>query len=385
MDRYFTIMIVPERDKGVRSIRMPRVVFHALTFLCVAIIGLLSILIFDYWKILKQVHENKHLTIENRQLKEQIQLNQMKINAVTEDIERIRTFEKKLRIITGLQETDLTQSAQDSVELESFDLRQGPPPNDNKQEKTQEKSSSVIKSRPGNSKVSRSSASLTGTPLSKVALDDLSENKEFQNLKSLYEKKIATTFGLQTGYTFTKEWSDLTKKSFNLASQFAEFDYLFNTVKSYVETLEIRIHELDQHLLDKESFLRSTPTLMPVQGWITSYYGPRMSPTSGYLRMHEGLDIGAVPGVAIRSPADGIVTFSGVKPGFGNFVQIDHGYGLETIYAHAKSLVATKGQRITRGDKLATVGSTGYSTGPHLHYEVRVNGTPVDPLYYILN
>lgn len=385
MDRYFTIMIVPERDKGVRSIRMPRVVFHALTFLCVAVIGLLSILIFDYWKILKQVHENKHLTIENRQLKEQIQLNQMKINAVTEDIERIRTFEKKLRIITGLQETDLTKSARESVEMESFDLRQGPPTQEVEQEEPQDPSSR-IEQRPENSNVSRSSASLTGTPLSKTALNDLSENEEFQNLKDLYEKKIATTFGLQTGYTFTKEWSDLTKQSFNLASQFAKFDYLFNTVKNYVETLEVRIHELDQYLLDKASFLRSTPTLMPAQGWITSYYGPRISPTSsGYLRMHEGLDIGAVPGVPIRSPADGIVTFSGVKPGFGNFVQIDHGYGLETIYAHAKSLVATKGQRVARGDKLATVGSTGYSTGPHLHYEVRVNGTPVDPLYFILN
>lgn len=384
MDRYFTIMIVPERDKGVRSIRMPRVVFHALTFLCVAVIGLLSILIFDYWKILKQVHENKHLTIENRQLKEQIQLNQMKINAVTEDIERIRTFEKKLRIITGLQDTDLTQSARESVELESFDLRQGAPANEKPEEGPQDPSSSVETKSP-RPNISRSSASLTGTPLSKAALKDLSKNEEYQNLKDLYEKKIATTFGLQTGYAFTKEWSDLTKQSFNLASQFAKFDYLFNTVKNYVETLEVRIHELDQYLLDKESFLRSTPTLMPAQGWITSYYGPRISPTSGYLRMHEGLDIGAVPGVPIRSPADGIVTFSGVKPGFGNFVQIDHGYGLETIYAHAKSLVATKGQRIKRGDKLATVGSTGYSTGPHLHYEVRVNGTPVDPLYFILN
>lgn len=387
MDRYFTIMIVPERDKGVRSLRMPRIVFHALTFLSVAILALLAILIFDYWKILKQVHENKHLTIENRQLKEQIQLNQMKINAVTEDIERIRTFEKKLRIITGLQDTDLTQSARDSIELESFDLRQGAPSPESPEpqgQKPQDPSSS-LRQTPPQQAPSRSSASLTGTPLSKSSLDELSQNEEFLNLKNLYEKKIATTFGLQTGYTFTKEWSDLTKQSFQLASQFAKFDYLFNTVKDYVQTLEVRIHELDQYLLDKESFLRSTPTLMPAQGWITSYYGPRISPTSGYLRMHEGLDIGAVPGVPIRAPADGIITFSGVKPGFGNFVQIDHGYGLETIYAHAKSLVASKGQKIKRGDKLATVGSTGYSTGPHLHYEVRVNGTPVDPLYFILN
>lgn len=372
MDRYFTIMVVPERDKGVKSLRLPRVVFHALSFFVVAMIGLLSILIYDYWKILKQVHENKHLTIENRQLKEQIQLNQMKINAVTEDIERIRTFEKKLRIITGLQEADLSKEARENLQMESFDLRSrdGQAPN------SEPAPTPALRER-------RSEAQ--GNPLNLNMLDSYQESPEYVRLKDLYEKKIATTFGLQTGYTFTKEWSDLTKQSFALASQYAKFDYLFNVVKNYVETLEVQIHELDQYLLDKDSFLRSTPTLMPTQGWITSYYGPRISPTSGQLRMHEGLDIGAIPGVRIVAPADGIVTFSGMKAGFGNFVQIDHGYGVETIYAHAKSLVATKGQRIRRGDAIATVGNTGYSTGPHLHYEIRVNGTPVDPLYFILD
>lgn len=374
MDRYFTIMVVPERDKGVKSLRLPRVVFHALSFFIVALIGLLSILIYDYWKILKQVHENKHLTIENRQLKEQIQLNQMKINAVTEDIERIRTFEKKLRIITGLQAADLTQEAKDRLELESFDLRSRegiiPPSN------TPAPTVPAIRER---------RSEVEAKPLNINVLQSYQESPEYLRLKDLYEKKIATTFGLQTGYTFTKEWSELTKQSFALADQFAKFDYLFTVVKNYVETLEVQIHELDQYLLDKDSFLRSTPTLMPTQGWITSYYGPRISPTSGQLRMHEGLDIGAIPGVSIVSPADGIVTYSGMKAGFGNFVQIDHGYGVETIYAHAKSLVASKGQRIKRGDAIATVGSTGYSTGPHLHYEIRVNGTPVDPLYFILD
>ena len=101
--------------------------------------------------------------------------------------------------------------------------------------------------------------------------------------------------------------------------------------------------------------------------------------------MHEGVDFGAAIGTAIVAPADGIITFSGPKPGFGNFVQIDHGYGVETIYGHAATLSVKKGQKIFRGDRIATVGNTGYSTGPHVHYEVRVNGTPGDPLYYTLN
>ena len=111
MDRYFTIMLIPEREKGVRSFRIPRFVFHAAVFLVVSSVILLGIMGYDYWKILRQVYENKHLTIENRQLKEQVQLFHMKVNGLTEDIERIHTFEQKLRVITGVENADKTEEA----------------------------------------------------------------------------------------------------------------------------------------------------------------------------------------------------------------------------------------------------------------------------------
>ena len=101
--------------------------------------------------------------------------------------------------------------------------------------------------------------------------------------------------------------------------------------------------------------------------------------------MHEGLDIGASIGTPILAPADGTITFSGKKAGFGNFVQIDHGYGIESVYAHNSSNHVRKGDIVNRGQLIAKVGNTGNSTGPHLHYEIRVNGTPVDPFYYILD
>ena len=101
--------------------------------------------------------------------------------------------------------------------------------------------------------------------------------------------------------------------------------------------------------------------------------------------MHEGIDIGARSGTPIVSTADGVVIYAGKKPGFGNFIKIRHGYGLETIYAHAKKLFVRPGKKVRRGDLIAAVGSTGYSTGPHVHYEVRVNQIPVDPIYFILN
>lgn len=98
-------MLIPERNKGVKSFRIPHFIFHGLVFLAVASLFLLAILGYNHWKILRQVYENKHLTIENRQLKEQIQLFHMKVGRLSEDIERIHTFEKKLRIITGIEES----------------------------------------------------------------------------------------------------------------------------------------------------------------------------------------------------------------------------------------------------------------------------------------
>jgi murein DD-endopeptidase MepM/ murein hydrolase activator NlpD len=366
MDRYLTLMVVPEREKGVKSFRIPRVVFHAAIFFIVIFVVLLGILTYDYWKILRQVYENKHLTIENRQLKEQVQLFQMKLNSLTEDLERINTFEKKLRIITGLEDADLTQSLKGPVEGSEFPLTETSEDDGELKKKNQSSLQNQIFENLDN-------------------LKSYEEAQDYQNLKNLYEKKIATNFGLQTSYAYTREWNELTKQSFDLASDFAEFDYKFSTVKGFVKNLEINIHKLDQFLLDQDSFLRSTPTLLPTKGWITSYYGPRISPTSKRLRMHEGIDIGARSGTPIVAVADGRVTFAGKKPGFGNFVQIDHGYGIESFYAHAKGLFTKKGKVVQRGDLIASIGNTGASTGPHLHYEIRVNGTPVDPLYFILD
>lgn len=347
-------MLIPEREKGVRSFRIPRIVFQGFTFLFVAFLILLGILSYDYIKILSELHLNKHLTIENRQLREQIQLFQMKINALNEDLERIDVFEKKLRIITGIEEVDMSKPLKVNSSIK--EKKEVPP----------------------QSLVSPREKSLE-------RLNNYAKDEDYLNLKQLYEHKIATSFGLLTGYSYTKEWSELTKQSFSLAGQYASFDFKFNILKKLVKDLEIGIHQLDQFILDRDSFLRSTPTLLPTKGWITSYYGPRKSHYAGRVKMHEGLDIGAKRGEPIMATADGVIIFSGHKPGFGKFVQMDHGYGIETIFAHASKLNVKKGELIKRGHTIAYIGSTGYSTGPHVHYEVRVNGTPVDPLYFILD
>jgi murein DD-endopeptidase MepM/ murein hydrolase activator NlpD len=344
-------MIVPEKQKGVKTYRIPTVIFRSMAFLLVMVILLIGVLGFDYWKILQQVYENKHLSIENRQLKEQIQLFQMKMNTIASDLKRINTFEKKLRVITGLEDIS----------------SKGPL---YKPEKEQEKDSYSLED--------------LNTAIDFKFDSEIDDDPKFKELKALYDKKIATNLGLERSYLLTKQWSELARRSFSLSHDYAKFDYKYSQIKDVVDTIEVNIHELDQHLLDKESFLSSTPTILPADGWITSYFGQRISPYLGKLKMHEGLDVGAAPGTPINAPADGIITFSGEKAGFGKFVQVDHGYGIETIYAHNQSLHVKSGQKIKRGALLAAVGNTGHSTGPHLHYEVRVNGIAVDPLYFIL-
>lgn len=353
MDKYYTVMVVPEKQKGVKTYRIPTVLFKSLAFLLVMLSMLIAVLAYDYWKILQQVYENKHLSIENRQLKEQIQLFQMKMNTLADDLKRINTFEKKLRVITGLEDVST----------------KGPV---YKPEKDEEKESFTLED-------------LNSSLDFKIDVDNIEDQPRFKELKALYDKKIAANLGLERSYLLTKQWSDLARRSFSLSNDYAKFDFKYSQIKDQIEVVEGNIHSLDQYLLDKESFLNSTPTILPADGWITSYFGQRMSPWAGKLKMHEGLDVGAPYGTPVHAPADGMVTFSGEKAGFGKFVQVDHGYGIETIYAHNQSLSVRAGQKVKRGAVLAGIGNTGHSTGPHLHYEVRVNGIAVDPLYFILD
>ncbi|MGH9025342.1 MAG: murein hydrolase activator EnvC family protein [Acidimicrobiia bacterium] len=123
--------------------------------------------------------------------------------------------------------------------------------------------------------------------------------------------------------------------------------------------------------------------LRPVPGAIVSGFGPRVHPILGTTRVHTGLDMAAAYGEPIRAADTGVVVMAGWNGGYGNCVIIDHGAGLATLYAHQSELAVTVGQRVTRGEVIGYVGSTGLSTGPHLHFEVRVNGTPVDPTQYL--
>jgi murein DD-endopeptidase MepM/ murein hydrolase activator NlpD len=122
---------------------------------------------------------------------------------------------------------------------------------------------------------------------------------------------------------------------------------------------------------------------LPVAGPVTSPFGPRGSPVNGAQEFHEGIDIGAAQGTPIRSAAAGTVSFAGQMSGYGNLVIVQHAGGLSTRYAHQSAMLVTAGQPVAAGEVIGAVGATGEATGPHLHFEVRLNDVAVNPAPYL--
>jgi murein DD-endopeptidase MepM/ murein hydrolase activator NlpD len=129
--------------------------------------------------------------------------------------------------------------------------------------------------------------------------------------------------------------------------------------------------------------LTSTPTLWPVIGHLTGTFGERMDPFSGEGAFHTGVDISAQYGDAVRVSADGVVIEADERAGYGRLVVVDHGFGVTTWYGHLSSFNVLVGEQLRRGDVIGNVGVSGRSTGPHVHYEVRINGAPVNPMRYL--
>ena len=131
--------------------------------------------------------------------------------------------------------------------------------------------------------------------------------------------------------------------------------------------------------------LRRIPSIMPTAGWLSSAFSrSRFHPILHHARPHEGIDVAAPMGAPIVAPAAGTITLVARQNGYGNVLEIDHGNGIVTRYAHCSRIVVKKGQRVQRGQVVANVGSTGLATGPHLHYEIHVHGKVVNPLTYVL-
>jgi len=200
--------------------------------------------------------------------------------------------------------------------------------------------------------------------------EQVREKNNFEQKENYYvEKSLATSL--------------LGKDATLLASAISETKETLEILQEIVPQKEQSLNDLIRQMEDRNEALLSIPSIYPAVGSFTSYFGYRRDPFNGTTSYHDGLDIANSYGTSIYATADGIVTYSGYNGGYGYMIKINHGNGLQTVYGHNSKLLVSKGSFVRKGQLIAYMGSTGRSTGPHVHYEVIKNGVKVNPFSYL--
>lgn len=327
-----TLFVVSNQTGKTRKIVLSAAWLKAASFVAAIVLVIVAAGLVDYFGLLLQAMENKRLKTENAQLIKQFQVVESKVSALENSLERVKTFTTKLKLITNVDADDRISK-----------LTMGPKPSAGQPVEEYE----PMEQREGT--------------------DVLEEQDEiFSNKKPLND---------QVG---------------ELANEATDKDYASLVVRIDKAVKETQLKEqsvidLWESLSERQSLLNATPNMKPAKGWITSRFGYRISPFSGKSALHAGLDIAAAPGSPVYAPADGVVVFASYDESYGKLISIDYGYGVTTRFAHLSQIYVQVGQRVNKWDVVGAVGNTGRSTGPHLHYEVRINGTPVDPINFILD
>ena len=327
--KQITLYFVSSNESETKKLSLPVAYFKISLFFVGLFVVLLMAGFIDYFGLLAQSLENKKLKLENIELKNQFQVVEAKLDSLQSAMDRVTNVSNKLKLITDVQ-------LKDRPEKLNFPAAQ------------------VVGSR-------------LDDPNPRMTLDDIEK-----------EDPVIET---ETPLNPMKGEVASEKSSANYASLVIRID---QAVKDS-NLKEQSVIELWELLSDRQSLLAATPSIQPARGPIGSRFGYRIDPINGRQKMHAGLDITAPPGTPVRAPADGVVSFAGWDDQFGKLVSVDHGYGVLTRFAHNSQIFVQVGQKVSRYDVIAAVGSTGRSTGPHLHYEVRVNGIAVNPANYVLD
>lgn len=327
----FTFLVTTNRRGKTHSFTVPSAWLKSLVFFAVVLTVLVGATFVDYVGLLLEAGQNKRLQAENVTLKRQFQVVESKLESLETGLERVNQFSKKLKLITNIDDEDRSLKLSLSNSNNNSDFLPGQQP--------------AYQRKPTAAFLKKDDLFLQSPPLNEA-------NGEL-------------------GIEVRRDYATLSVR-------------IDRAVKN-AQLREQGILQLYESLSERQSLLAATPSIKPARGWFTSRFGYRIDPFTGKPVMHAGLDIAAPPGTPVYAPADGVVSFVGYESGYGKLVSIDHGYGVITRFAHNSRLLVEKGQKVARKDVISTVGSTGRSSGPHLHYEVRVHGVPVDPRNYILD
>jgi hypothetical protein len=284
----------------------------------------------DYLGLLLKANENRYLKAENTSLKKEFEVVEEKLSSLESSLDRIQNFTKKLNLITNVEDEERVLKLALS---------------------------------PSSRNVGDQTA-VTRMPSSEFLMRDPQVN---QGDKPFVDEKNG-------------ELAVNREASRDIASLSVRIDRALRTS----QLREQGVLQLWDSLSERQALLAATPTIKPAHGFYTSRFGYRADPFTNRPLMHAGLDMAAPPGTPVYAPADGVVSYVGYENGYGKLVSIDHGYGVVTRFGHNSRVFVQQGQHVHRWDVISAVGSTGRSTGAHVHYEVRIHGIAVDPINYIL-
>ncbi len=328
----YTFLVVSNRRGETKSFSISSAWLKTLglmAFLSFILFGAATV---DYVGLLLDASQNKRLKAENATLKRQFQVVESKLSSLETGLERVQNFSKKLKLITNIDDED-----------RALKLSLGPMPKPGQQ--VTEYDTAMDERSPASEFLVKEPNFFEKPPLDEAAGElSLEEHRDYASLSIRIDRAVKET-----------------------------------------QLREQGILQLWESLSERQSLLNATPSIKPARGWFTSRFGYRVDPFSGKAVMHAGVDIAGPPGTPIYAPADGVISYVGMESGYGKLVSIDHGYGVVTRFAHNSRVFVEQGQKISRKDVIAAIGSTGRSSGPHLHYEVRIHGVPVDPMNYILD
>lgn len=300
----------------------------------------LGVITFDYSLAVFRQEQVKELRTENRELNRHLNLIKGKVQLLEANVHKVEDFSLKLKVITNR-------------EFAVSDSAIGPLPFHDK-----------------NSRSTRSNQMWETSPESSVVSPTLDQKKT--EVKSKPSATLKETSLLDSNSSFEKHLHSLIDKT---------------------QTLQRDIWLTIGSIEEKKHLLAVTPSMLPVRGRVTSRFGyrgdtalPLFADTDASFHsiahFHKGIDVAAPIGTSIQAPADGVVVMTGYDSMTGNYIYINHGYNLNTLYAHLENVEVDAFTPVKRGDVIGTVGNTGRSTGPHLHYEVRIDGQSVNPEYF---
>lgn len=332
-DKKYNIIISGNHKAPIRVLTLSRGWIHFSLFILSVVFLTLVGIVGDYFQLVATNNENKILKVKNEQMEKQYVTLSAKLSSLELQIEKVKSLSTKLKAITDVSDED-----------RELDLVFSSEP------------------RPGENLVpDKADRDVANT-------NEVDESSE-QGL-SFFKWPLFSRSPNAIQSSSTKFFSDLEVR-------------IMQSSKAS-QKIELNMTKLWDNLSERRDLLDHTPSIYPAYGWVSSHFGYRNDPFTGKVTLHKGLDVAGPIGTPVFAPAAGVVSYVGYEPGYGKIVSIDHGFGVVTRFAHNSKIFVKVGQNVTRRDKISAIGNTGRSSGPHVHYEVRVNGIPVDPKNYVL-